>query len=146
MNRNQKIIHSCSSGTRVTLIHDSYFLALSQTLSICVVRGCENRQNHALRSGPIVGTARALLAGQGLEGRARPPSKAHYFVEETLLMDSVHTIRHLITHGRKLFVRLPTAAQTEQCSGLGFVSLIRHFWAVLFSSNGRHMRIIRDHT
>ena len=33
---------SCSSGPRVTLIHDSYFLAPNQALSVCEVRGCES--------------------------------------------------------------------------------------------------------
>ena len=33
---------SCSSGPRVILIHDSYFLAPSQALSVCEVRGCES--------------------------------------------------------------------------------------------------------
>ena len=31
---------SCSSGPRVILIHDSYFLAPNQALSVCEVRGC----------------------------------------------------------------------------------------------------------
>ena len=34
VNRNQTIIHSCSPGPRVTLIHDSYFWALIQALSV----------------------------------------------------------------------------------------------------------------
>ena len=52
MNRNQTRIHSCSSGPRVTLIHDSYFLTLIQALSVCVVRGCENRRNPTLCKPP----------------------------------------------------------------------------------------------
>ena len=34
MNRNQTRTHYCSPGPRVTLIHDSYFWALIQTLSV----------------------------------------------------------------------------------------------------------------
>ena len=49
MNRSEFLFDSCSSGPKVTLIHDSYFLALIQALSVCVVRGCENLRNPTLR-------------------------------------------------------------------------------------------------
>ena len=35
-------------------------LALIQALSFCVVRGCENRRNHALRYPPTAGTAHSF--------------------------------------------------------------------------------------
>ena len=36
------------------------------------MRGCENRQNHALRSGPIVGTATWLLRQTGARREIGP--------------------------------------------------------------------------
>ena len=73
--------------------------------------------------------------GRELPGRVlKAAAKAHYFGEETELMDSVHCLRHKITHGweSSLFGRrqLPHRQNNETYSGLGIVSLITYKVAV----------------
>ena len=55
------------------------FLALSKTLSVCIVRGCENQRNHAWRSGRIVGSAPLPV----------PPPCARAFLMKTPLVSTM---------------------------------------------------------
>ena len=52
---NTNVFYSCSPGPSVTLITDSYFLALIWTFSVIAVRGCEEIPNYALRACPYAG-------------------------------------------------------------------------------------------
>ena len=69
MNRNQTRIHSCLTKPRVTLTHDSDFLAFIPTLSIIVVRGWEVLQNHVLcakgYTGDCLESGRQTRQGRG---------------------------------------------------------------------------------